>query len=86
MSISTAPVLRDGSVEVYTDGSKSVDGVHHCSILQAEISAIKRTVNCLMYYRVFGVDIQNCTESQAAIKSLSGVFPTSGWYMNAGYL
>ena len=67
MSTSVDPVLRDSSVEVYTDGSKSVDGVgggvfipeyrksisfrlpDHCSILQAEISAIKRAVNWLMY-------------------------------------
>ncbi|KAI8116739.1 Retrovirus-related Pol polyprotein from transposon 297 [Lucilia cuprina] len=48
-----------------------------CSILQAEISAIRRAVNWLRYYRISNRDIRIYTDSQAAIKSLTGVFSTS---------
>ncbi|GBP00076.1 hypothetical protein EVAR_91121_1 [Eumeta japonica] len=41
-----------------------------CSVLQAEISAIRRAAKWLMFYRILGTDILIITDSQAAIKSV----------------
>ena len=48
-----------------------------CSILQAELSAIKRATNWLTYYRISDRNIRIVTDSQPAIKSLIGVYSTS---------
>lgn len=49
-----------------------------CSVLQAEISAIKKAAKWLAYYRIRSEDIRIVTDSQAAIRSLTGVYTTSG--------
>ncbi|KNC22178.1 hypothetical protein FF38_01852 [Lucilia cuprina] len=48
-----------------------------CSVLQAEILAIKRAINWMRYYRICNVNIRICTDSKPAIKSPSGVYTTS---------
>ncbi|GBP12692.1 hypothetical protein EVAR_74051_1 [Eumeta japonica] len=48
-----------------------------CSVLQAEISAIRRAAKWLMFHRIFEFDILIVTDSQAAIKSLTGMYTTS---------
>ncbi|GBP08348.1 hypothetical protein EVAR_73545_1 [Eumeta japonica] len=48
-----------------------------CSILQAEISVVRRAVKLLTSYRIFDYDILIATGSQAAIKTLTGMYFTS---------
>ncbi|GBP10749.1 hypothetical protein EVAR_72782_1 [Eumeta japonica] len=48
-----------------------------CSILQAEISAIRRAAKWLTFHRIFDFDILIITDSQAAIKSLTWMYTTS---------
>ncbi|GBP10771.1 hypothetical protein EVAR_74178_1 [Eumeta japonica] len=50
-----------------------------CSILQAEISAIRRAAKWLMFYRIFDFNILIITDSQAATKSLTGMYTISGF-------
>lgn len=38
---------------------------------------IKRAVNCLMFYRIYRVDILINSDSQTALKSIKGVYTTS---------
>ncbi|GBP98419.1 hypothetical protein EVAR_72004_1 [Eumeta japonica] len=56
------------------DVLQTTDG---CSVLQAEISTIRRAAKYLMFHRIFEFDILIETDSQAAIKSLTGMYTTS---------
>lgn len=53
-----------------------------CTIFQAEISDIKILENWLRYNRISGMYIRTYTDSQAAIKSLIGVYTTSSLYQH----